>query len=276
MPFPYLIPSVTSLLPGYEAVVFTCRKQLADRIAKLPGTVLRRARAFSDAKQIFAQDDEITIGHRAIICSGIPPVRIAREASDPPGYIEVDYIEPNGEPIFKTNAVLSEYVVFSAPRMKSFFSDSAYKYASPANIDQVAKFGMFCEGYPVVVLDRDRGYGESVLIINPALQALTCNIRASGDRGVSKIKVGPMSSCLFDLASLLRDDERRWEGRIQIDSRSRVILFSVKHAWGNPTSISDHEHFDPFRSDPTHFPLAQLLRLRVGRYLKNRGIAFSS
>jgi hypothetical protein len=119
--FPYIIPSVTSLPAGYECAVFTCRRQLTERLGKLPATVLRRVRAFCDGHEILTQSDEITIGSNAIICAGVQPVRISRIQAKRPGYIEVDYVAPNGEPIFVDNTVLSEYVVFSAPGKKSFF-----------------------------------------------------------------------------------------------------------------------------------------------------------
>jgi hypothetical protein len=71
----------------------------------------------------------------------------------------------------------------------------------------------------------------------------------------------------------MKDSEAKWRGRIQLESKNRVVAFNVKHRWGDRATISDHEHFDPFRADPTHMALSLKARFMVGRYLSHRGVS---
>ena len=76
---------------------------------------------------------------------------------------------------------------------------------------------------------------------------------------------------MISLAPLLLKGEEMWAGQIQITATNRVITFNVKHSFKDPTNISDHEHLDPYRGEPTHFPATQWLRLRLGKWLMRRG-----
>jgi len=80
-----------------------------------------------------------------------------------------------------------------------------------------------------------------------------------------------MSVRRVDLAQLLEVGEWRWRGRLQLTANNRLITFDVKHSFADPTLITDHEHLDPFRADPTHLPLTRLLRARAGRPQTGRG-----
>ena len=47
----------------------------------------------------------------------------------------------------------------------------------------------------------------------------------------------------------------------------------MKHSLREPGIISDHEHLDPYRGEPTHFPATRWFRLKVGKWLMLRGKA---
>jgi hypothetical protein len=98
-------------------------------------------------------------------------------------------------------------------------------------------------------------YAESLIVINPYLRPLKLQVHASNGRSLQKIKLNAYTADYVDLTELMRDDEQSWMGRVQLDSKAGVIVFDVKHKWGDRTIISDHEHFDPFRADPTHLPI---------------------
>jgi hypothetical protein len=73
------------------------------------------------------------------------------------------------------------------------------------------------------------------------------------------------------LEGLIEDGETGWCGQIQITATNRVITFDLKHSLREPDLISDHEHLDPYRGEPTHFPASRWLRLKAGKWLMLRG-----
>ena len=81
------------------------------------------------------------------------------------------------------------------------------------------------------------------------------------------LRVSAMSVRNVDLASLLLRDEDSWRGHIQLFANNRIITFNIKHSMMDPLIISDHEHLDPYRSDPTHMAAFRLLRMAAGRIL---------
>ena len=113
-------------------------------------------------------------------------------------------------------------------------------------------------------IDRDRDYGESLALINPYKKAVLAKVHTADGRTIPRLRVPPMSVRRVDLGQLLEAGERRWRGRLQLTANNRLITFDVKHSFADPTLITDHEHLDPFRADPTHLPLTRLLRMRAG------------
>ncbi len=84
-----------------------------------------------------------------------------------------------------------------------------------------------------------------------------------------RLRVEPMTGRMVDLADLIAPDEPRWMGQTQLTANNRVITHIVKHSMSDPTRISTVEHLDPFRADPTHFPLFRWLRLSVGESIQS-------
>lgn len=189
------------------------------------------------------------------------------------GYLENRFCVEDNAPLFTTNAVMPFYSIYNKAGKKSFFSDNAYLYASPPVIAQIAEYGQYIDAYPVVRIDRDRDYGESILFINPYHKPLKANVLTASGRAIRGIRVPPMSARRASLEPLLEDAARRWAGQIQITATNRVITFDMKHSLQDPNQISDHEHLDPYRGEPTHFPATRWFRLKVGKWLMRHGLA---
>jgi hypothetical protein len=177
----------------------------------------------------------------------------------------------DGSPVFAGKNVIGFYAIYTKPGKKSFLADNGYKYGSPPLISQIAMFGRYVDGYPVVRLDRDRDIGQTITLINPYKKSVVARIIAHDGRAVPRIKVPPLSVRNVPLIQMLRDEERSWVGQIQLTASNRLGTFVIMHSLRNPWVVSDHEHLDTFRSDPTHLPAFQLFRQRVGKYLDLRG-----
>tara|TARA_Y100001934_G_C12115989_1_gene660818 strand:- start:593 stop:886 length:294 start_codon:yes stop_codon:yes gene_type:complete len=86
-------------------------------------------------------------------------------------------------------------------------------------------------------------------------------------RQLPRIRVQPESALNVHLSDLLQEDEESWSGHIQVTANNRLVTFSLKHSMKDIAVISDHEHLDPYRSDPTHEPVTLAFRKWVGGLL---------
>lgn len=186
------------------------------------------------------------------------------------GYLEISVRAADGAPLFAANRPPAFYNIYSAPGRKSFFACHAWKFGSPQVIGQIAAFGRYVDAYPVIHIDRARDLGDSLVLINPYRKAILAQILTSDGRRLPKLRIAPMSDCVVDLADLIAPDESEWLGQLQLTANNRVITHIVKHSLSDPTRISTVEHLDPFRADPTHVPLFQWLRLKIGVVLRAR------
>ncbi len=100
------------------------------------------------------------------------------------------------------------------------------------------------------------------------MKAVIANISTHDQRSIRRVKVPPSSARRVDLSQLLHDGEEHWRGRLQLTANNRLVTFNVKHSLADPSAITDHEHFDAFRADPTHMPVTQILRNRLGAILR--------
>ena len=64
-----------------------------------------------------------------------------------------------------------------------------------------------------------------------------------------------------------KEKESFWQGHIQIKATNWIITFNYKHSLKNNKIISDYEHLDPYRGEPTFLPSFQLLRIKIGQIL---------
>ena len=171
---------------------------------------------------------------------------------------------------FYGKAPIAFYAVYSAIGKKGFLSDNAYKFSSPPIISQIAAYGRFVETYSVIRIDRSRDYSDSLILINPYNKPILCTVVTMDGRKVPRLRVPALSARYMKLEGILKDDENYWEGEIQLTANNRLIVYDIKHALSDITIISDHEHLDPFRGDPTHLPFFQWCRASVGEFLSHR------
>lgn len=266
----FLYPSITSLPRGYDCTVAPPVSRLAATLAEPAATVDYRFRVFV-AGEVLAEHSGFVALERGEVVDGAPPYMDWRgeqaRGRDEAGFLELEFWSRDQRPIFATRIPLAHYAIYKGPGRKSFFSDNAYKYGAPPVIDQVARFGQYLDAYPVIHLDRARNLGESIVLINPYKRPVLARIAGHDGRQMPRLKVAPLSARMIALAAMLQPDEDTWLGQIQLSANNRVIAFSVKHDLDDPTMITDHEHLDPFRSDPTHVPLTQAARAAVGGWL---------
>ena len=265
--YSYLIPSITSLPVGYQCRITVPRTTVCSRLHHASGRVRRVISVFHQGEARHSVEEEVEFVDGEPLDDGLAPFtwsHVEGSARDEPAFIEASYYTADDRPGFASNAPINPYATLSAPGKKSFFTDNAQKFSSPPIIAQIAEFGQYVETYPVIRLDRARDYGESIIMINPYKKAIVAKITSHDRRVIPRIRVAPANARRVDLTGLLRDGEERWRGRIQITANNRLILFNVKHSMADPTTISDHEHLDPFRADPTHMPLTLRLRKDAG------------
>jgi len=274
VPYSFIYPSIIHLPPGYDCTIALPFQRIADRMIGGDGVLIARFQVFYEGNVHAKFEDKLTFrgGH----LEGSPPEPFVWRDADKAwggnsGYLELSLDTLDERPLLRSKAAVGFYSIYSKPGKKSFFADNAYKYGSPPVIGQIAAFGRFVDGYPVVHLDRVRDFGHSIVLINPYKKSVSARIFAHDGRSLPPVKVPSISVRVVRLVELLRPDESSWVGHIQLTAKSRLVTFAVMHSLRDSRMISDHEHLDPFRSDPTHLPVFQLLRQRVGKYLMYRG-----
>lgn len=273
MSSPFIFPSISSLPPGYNCNISLPVSRLEAKIIR-DGTVRCLLRVFQNGEVVHSEE------HRIIMCGRkamdqLPSFRWqdhGKEWNGEAGFLEISFRADDGLPIFRDTRVIGFYAIYTKPGKKSFFSDNAFRYGSPPIINQIAAFGKYVDTYPVIHLDRKRDLGETLTLINPYEKPVRANVFTHDGRELRGRKVNPNSVLNIRLADLLKDGEDEWIGHIQLTATNRLVTFHIKHSMADPGVISDHEHLDPFRSDETHYPLTQIMRLRWGSFLKNRGL----
>jgi hypothetical protein len=264
----FLFPTITSLPAGYDCTISLAPAVLAARLVSGTGMVDIHFAVFHEGRQ--EVDETVSVEYVQGQLQGPamkPFVWRDRSPDWAGGYLEIAITARGGARIFDAKRPVSYYAIYSKPGKKSFFSDSAYKFGAPPVIEQIARYGRYVDNYPMVHLDRARDLGETITFINPYRKALLASIKTSDGRILERQRVNPMSVRNIRLVVLLRPDETEWIGQIQITATNRVVTYNLKHSLIDPQLISDHEHLDPFRGEPTHLPLTRLIRRRVGETL---------
>lgn len=273
MTYSYMIPSISSLPPGYDCIIPAPIDKVANNLIDGSGRVTQNIAIYAEGERVAHFEEKHVFEKGQRIGEPSPPFVWKNELPEGvSGYLENSFRADDEAPLFATNSVLSFYSVYNRGGKKSFFSDNAYLYAAPPVIAQIAEYGQFVDGYPVVRIDRERDYGESIIFINPYHKPLKAGIVTADGGSIPGIRVPPLSTRMISLEALLGDGEQRWAGQIQITATNRVITFAVKHSMRDPGIISDHEHLDPYRGEPTHFPATRWFRQRVGKWLMRRGL----
>ncbi len=274
MPFSFIYPSVIHLPPGYDCTIALPLHRVGERLIHGNGIVAYTIQVFSEGALRAEFAEKVTFEDGRV--AGPPPDPFTwrdsgDEWGDHSGYLELGLQSVDGSPLFRRKAAIGFYSIYTKPGGKAFLSDNAYKYGSPPVINQIAAFGRFVDGYPVVHLDRDRDLGQTLVLINPYKKTVNARVATHDDRSLVQLKVLPLSVRAVRLVELLHEGERSWTGQIQLTANNRLVTYVMMHSLCDPRIISDHEHLDPFRSDPTHLPAFQLLRQRIGKFLRRRG-----
>jgi hypothetical protein len=275
MAFDYMIPILGVLHQGYDCTIDPSFHSLGQVLASGDALVSWRIRIIHNGEQQEVFETQLSFKEGRLVGRAPDPfIWPASKSSlgEDPGFFESDFVIADGRSEFVSNWQPVSYVICSAPGRKSFFANTPHKFAVPPVIDMVAAYGRYVEAYPVVWVDRQRDYGETIVMINPYNMDIIAEVVASDERRIRRIRVPKLSARHVRLERLLREDETSWRGRIQLTANNRVVTFDVKHSLSNPEIISDEEHLDPFRADPTHMPAFQRMRQEVGRYLSHRGL----
>lgn len=269
----YLIPSIYDAPDGYDVTVAVEPEHIALRLQKGAGDVQWRVRVLHDGKVVHEQEKLLRFAH------GVQPDATemcfvwhgtAFDGHGRPGFVESAFTIVDGSAGFRTKTPVGNYALYAAPGRPSFRADGDYKFGSPPVIGSIAANGRLIDGYPVVRLDRERGYGETLACLNPYGKPILVSVRSHDGRELPRVRVAPLAGIMLSLEPLMQTDETRWTGRIQITANNRVLLYHLRHKFGDMRNITDHEHLDPFRSDPTHLPFSRWLRQKVGDIASQR------
>jgi hypothetical protein len=273
----YVYPTIISLPLGYDCTVEIPYELIGSRLHSqfLTATVIVAALAYRDGHVIYDRTYELNYQKGQLV--GVPPdpffiLDQSEDGATEPGYVELSMTSGNNDPVFASKRVFGMYTIYSKTGKKSFLSDNSYKYGSPPVIAQIAKFGKFIDSYPVIHLDRFRNLGETLVLINPYKRPVLAKVSTFDARELPRIKIPAEAARNISLSILLNAGERDWAGHIQVTASNRLVTFSIKHSLDDITIISDHEHLDPYRSDPTHEAATLALRKWAARTLEKIGV----
>jgi len=261
--FPYIYTTIVTLPLGYNTKVIIPVKALKERISKdyhdfeveVKFTGFREGKIFHDELKIINKASQGFLEFE---------IEDQDKFSQFPGYAELSFIEKNKKSIFTDRQAMSFYTTYYHKNKKSFLSDNAYKFGSPATINQMASIKKYIDAYPTVTIDKRKDLDESLVFINPYKRKIKSYIISSDGRKIENIIISPFSAKEILLSKLLKENESCWQGHVQLTASNRLITFNFKHSYSNKKIISDYEHLDPFRGDPTYIPLTKFLRQKIG------------
>jgi len=189
------------------------------------------------------------------------------------GFLEFGIVAVGNKMIFTAKQLPKFYNVHTAPGRKSFFTCQTWKFGSPQVISQIARYRKYVDAYPVIHIDRERGIGDSLVLVNPYMKPIVAELLASDGTRPARKRIPAQSVIRLDLAELIADRAATWLGQVQLTANNRLVTYIVKHSLGDPSDISTVEHLDPYRADPTHFPWFLWLRIRYGDFISQRRAA---
>lgn len=265
----YLIPIVTWITPGFDCTIIMPNALIAQCMTPDRCAVERFWNFVCEGEVVAEGADTFTCEYGRVVGDVANDViwRAAEYSNMSPngGYLEFGIRTADGTRAFNQRHLPSVYNSYSKASQKSFFSCHTWKFGSPQVISQIAKFRRYIDCYPVVSLDLEKDIGESLVLMNPYQKAILVEIITSDERRLPKLRIPPMCARRFFLHEMiLSPGETAWSGTLQITANNRVVTYMVKHSVADPALITTVEHLDPFRSDPTQFPLSRWLRLKYG------------
>lgn len=264
----FLIPIIAWLPRGYDCRIVMPLDAVATRTRPAGGKVERFWQAVVDGEVAEAGSDIVEFRDRKLVSAPLPDVVWpGSERDDWPaagGFLEFGFRAAGDDDVFRARSLPGLYNVYSAPGRKSFFSCHAWKFGSPQVISQIAKFGRYVDAYTVCHVDRDRGFGDSFVLINPYRKPILAALMTDDGHRPPRVRIEAQSVRLVDVGDIVGAGTRHWTGQVQLTASNRLGTYIVKHALADPSRITTIEHLDPFRADPTHLPWTRWLRSRFG------------
>lgn len=270
----FLIPIITWLPPGYDCTIVMPLGTIASRLKGGTGQIERYWKVFAEGKVVDSGSDTIEFRDGDIV--GQTPAEVTWRGSDREGlpesggFLEFGIVAAGNNLIFASKHLPSFYNVYAAPGRKSFFTCHTWKFGSPQVISQIAKYRQYVDAYPVIHVDRERGFGDSLVLVNPYMRPILAELLASDGTRPPRQRIPAQSVVRLDLSELVAGQAARWLGQVQLTANNRLVTYIVKHSLGDPSDISTVEHLDPYRADPTHFPWFFWLRTRFGDFISRR------
>jgi hypothetical protein len=268
----FLIPIIVWLPRGYELTIVSSRERVEKSMPGWSGQIERYAQVVCAGKVLeeSALTADVVDGK---IVSDWPDSYSYAAGKNPDwpadgGFLEFGIRSVDDSPAFSTKQLPGAYNLYTGDGVKSFIMCQTWKFGSPQVITQIAALGRYVDAYSVIHIDFDKDLGDSLVLINPYLKPIVAEIVALGHQKLPRIRIAPLTVKRIDLATLVPEGARAWQGAIQLSANNRLVTQIVKHSAKNPDTLTTVEHLDPFRGDPTHMPAFQTLRNVVGDWLK--------
>ena len=121
-------------------------------------------------------------------------------------------------------------------------------------------------------MDKDLDYGQSITMINPYLKPIVAKITTNDGRAFPRVRIPAESARNVRISQIMKPEERRWAGDIQVTANNRVVLYDFKHKLSDPTQISDHEHLDYYQVNNSYEPAFRHFRHKVAIFLQKIGL----
>ena len=119
------------------------------------------------------------------------------------------------------------------------------KFADTRIIEQIREIGSYCMSHTGISIDREKGYGDFFLMINPYEQDLIVNLQ-SNHNGRLKVRVKSHDVAVADLSPLMGNDV--WAS-VSLTAKQRVLLYDLKAPLADPFLPNSLDHLDPFRGE---------------------------
>jgi hypothetical protein len=267
----YLPPKICWLPGGYGCAVTVPMGPLGATLREGRGQIALTWRAWRSGNCLMERVDRLHYERGRLINPDPGPLlwHPQTDGDLDGGYLEFAAETVDHTPDFTGSEVPTQYAAYFAPGRKNFFTCVQYKFGEPRVIAQIATFGRYVDGYPVVRLNRRKGLGESIAFVNPYKMPILTEVRTSDGRTLPRVRIPALSAKRISLDGILRPDENAWCGSIQITGTNRVIAYTLKHEFADPSNLTKAEHMDPFRADPTHMPAFRALRLHIGNRIRD-------
>jgi len=259
--FSYLLPTIIPLPRGYECSAIIPTKLVTNLLLKEERCKINfNFKVYGNGELIDEQNILKTLSKNED-CPNIHfKTTINKKNLNFHCYCELYIDSPEKLDIFSQRKMVSLYPFCHDKNKKTFFSDNSYKYGSPSIIFGMEHFEKYVETYSVFHIDKQRDLGESLLFINPYDKKILVRFKTSDNREIKPLIINPKHATDLDLKCILNNEENEWKGHVQLLASNRAGMFNFKHSFQDPTVISDLEHLDPYRAEPTHSRFFKILR----------------